>query len=396
MKVIWRNADWFPGSKLALVLDTESEAAFDRPENNLLAGIDPGCSAAIVLIPWRAPPAGDMRDDGPVQSFLCSADVWEKLIALYPSAEPDKRCFLLLKAILNGEILVDRLLIRQMPNESAKPPEFAPLGPAALLMAHRGKASHLQVALEFLARASNDRIQIRVGLDMDAVGNACDDHWETLQRFRNVEFYRASRPPVGPYVIRQKLAALSSEDLLIFHDSDDISCYDRFRRLRAEMTRTSCDLVGSHECRVDEIEEEVRAFRFPLDASAALRGSPAHALLHPASMISRRSFWSTGGFSTDRTFGSDTQFLLRAYFQLKVRNADSFLYIRRRHSDALTVAPTTALESPLRRSIENPWRSDFESVKSGRIPLNESSLRCQCGPETQELILLSQISRSSG
>jgi hypothetical protein len=222
-----------------------------------------------------------------------------------------------------------------------------------------------------------------------------DEHTEIMREFRDVEFYQVLGAPVGPYVIRQNLASRSNEDLLVFHDSDDISCYDRFSCLRAEMARTGCDLVGSHECRVDEIVEEVRAFRFPIDASEALRGGPAHALLHPASMISRRSFWNTGGFSTNQIIGSDTQFLLRASFQLKIRNADSFLYIRRRHADALTVAPVTALGSPLRRSVENPWRADFESIKAGQLGIHESTLRCQNAPEPRDLIPVSLSTASS-
>jgi hypothetical protein len=385
MNLTWRSVGGPHGSKMALLLDRESEEAFNHSENNLLDGINPRCTAVIILIPWRRPPTDDMRDDGAVHCLLCSVEVLERLRSLYPSAGVDKLCFLLLKAILNGEITVDQLLIRQLPYAVPQVPQFAASEPAALLMAHRGRAKHLQMALLFLALSLDGNLNIRVGLDMETL----DDHKETLQGFPDVKFYQALRAPVGPYVIRQNLADRSIENLLIFHDSDDISCYDRFCCLRAEMTRTGCDLVGSHECRVDEIEEEVRAFRFPLDASQALRSGPAHALLHPASMITRQSFWNTGGFSTDQIFGSDTQFLLRASFQLQIRNADSFLYVRRRHVGALTVAPVTALGSPLRRSVENPWRADFESVRAGRLGIHESTLRCQAAPEPRELIPLS-------
>jgi hypothetical protein len=256
--------------------------------------------------------------------------------------------------------------------------------PAALLMAHRGKAEHLQTALSFLARSRDHRIKIRVGLDVDTLDNLHD----TIQLFHDVEFYQALRPPVGPYVIRQELAERSTERFLVFHDSDDISCHDRFCHLRAELERTGCDLVGSHECRLDEIEEEVRIFRFPLNASEALRAGPVHALLHPTSMITQNAFQNAGGFSTNQIIGSDTQFLLRAYFQLQIRNVDSFLYIRRRHVDALTVAPNTGLGSSMRCEIEDPWRADFESIKSGRMGIHESTLRCQRATENHELIPL--------
>jgi len=223
-----------------------------------------------------------------------------------------------------------------------------------------------------------------VGLDVDAL----DDYRQIMRDLPSAEFYLTPHAPVGPYVLRQQLAGLSTEDFLVFHDSDDVSTSDRFWRLRAEIARTGCDFVGSHECLVDEIEHEVRVRRFPLDACEALRGGVTHSLLHPASMISRSSFWKAGGFSTDQIISNDTQFLLRAYFQLQIRNVDSFLYVRRRHSGALTVAPNTAICSALRESIEAPWRTDFESVKRGLIHLQESSLRCRSRPDVLELIRL--------
>src|SRR5260370_20235419 len=114
---------------------------------------------------------------------------------------------------------------------------------------------------------------------------------------------------------------------------------------------------------------------FPLDVSAALRSGPSHVLWPPSSIVRRRAFFRAGGFSTDRGFGNDTQFLLRAFFKMRIRNIDDFYYIRRKHPNALTVAPSTCLELPLRVQLNKTWNADFEAVRQGRMALAQSSLR---------------------
>ena len=91
-------------------------------------------------------------------------------------------------------------------------------------------------------------------------------------------------------------------------------------------------------------------------------------------MIRRQAFFAAGGFSTDRIISHDTQFLYRAWFHIRMRNADSFLYIRRIHPKALTAHSATKIGSDFRRAIERPWGPDFEAVKSGRLELSKSTL----------------------
>ena len=126
--------------------------------------------------------------------------------------------------------------------------------------------------------------------------------------------------------------------------------------------------------------------RFPLDVSKALESGPHHALLHSTAMIRREAFFAAGGFATNQMISGDTQFLLRAYFHVKIRNADRFLYIRRRHSSGLTVRPETALGSPLRRQIERPWSPDFEMVKNGQLELRKSTLQPEKSRTPHEII----------
>lgn len=353
-----------PGIKA--VLDDETNALFAASEAALLAETRGAERVAIVLLPWREAPTRTLRVDGEIRSFLCSAELLRGFARI-----PRRRlCFRLLSAILNGDVEVDRLLVRQLPLPVSRPPRTTS-GAAAVIMAHRGSRRHLEIALAFIERAKIRGIHCRVGLDMESsVG-----YRSLVRTYPGVEFLRFGAAPVGPYVVRQELANRSREPRLIFHDSDDVSCADRFVVLRDEMRKTDCQLVGCHQLAVDECGRQVTATRFPLDVSGALREAAVHALWHPTSMIERNSFLRAGGFSMDRTIASDSQFLLRAYFSMRIRNADAFLYIRRRHAAALTVRPETALDCPERQQLADLWRDDFAAVKSGVLALDRSSLR---------------------
>lgn len=348
------------------VLDAETTALFEDSAETLFGEMRGAGRAAIVLLPWRDAPLQTMRADGEVRSFLCSKELLRNIRRL-PRGQ---MCFRLLSAILDGELDVDRLLIRQLPFRGWRSNRAAP-GPAAVIMAHRGSRRHLETALTFIQRARGQGIQCRVGLDVENVAA----YRSLVRAHPSVEFLRFGVAPVGPYVVRQELANRSREARLIFHDSDDVSCADRFAVLHEEMRRTRCELVGCHQLVVDECLGHVTAARFPLDVSSALREVAVHALWHPTSMVQRKHFVRAGGFSMDRAFANDTQFLLRAYFSMHIRNADAFLYIRRRHAEAITVRPETALDCPERRQLAARWRADFEAVKNGTLALENSSLR---------------------
>ena len=236
-------------------------------------------------------------------------------------------------------------------------------------------------------------ISVKVGLDVE---NA-DEYGSLIDRFRRFEFFKVTPAPAGPYVIRQQLIERSSEYLIVFQDSDDISCHDRFTLQYAEMRKTNTDLIGCHELCVDEINRRVEALRFPLDISAALSSENSAALSYQAkdpilpatAMIVREGLVNAGGLSTDQKIANDTQFVLRAYFSLKMRNVDEFLYIRRKHKTALTVAGETALGTKLRQSLASSWAADFEAVKSGKARLESTSLVTRRGLKKHSLTRLS-------
>jgi len=352
-------------------LDPSIAPLFEKCAERVLAEFHEGLRTVVVLIPWQASPDRYQRMDGAVHSFACTPAVHEDLLAIDPACAPEHLCYALLEAMLNGNIAVDRVVVRQLPYPEHFTDHKVDPVPAGLIMAHRGRPGYLQTSLHYLSKANGMDVRVRVGLD----GEEPSDYDGLAKRYPRTEFYNLQPVPLGPYVIRQELALRSTEPLLAFHDSDDISCTDRFSALYTEMRRTRAALVGCHELRVDEINREVLAIRFPLDATEGLRRCYGHALLHPTSMVTRDGFFNAGGFSTSFAISSDTQFLLRCYFKLRIRNADGFFYIRRRHPTALTVAPDTNMDAPMRVYLTKCWETNFEAVKRRRIALDQSALR---------------------
>ena len=379
-----------PGEQVA-VLDPSLLADFEDCFRQVLDEIPAALRTLVVLTKWYRAPLRGEREDEVVTSFVCSTSVLEDLREIDPECPPDQLCYALLEAILNGLLSVDRILVRQLPYAPAPPPVESEA--ASLIMAHRGRYRHLDTSLHYLTCTGGLDLRVRVGLDCEP-----PEAYEGLaRRYPQVEFYNLQPAPLGPYVIRQELAKRSTEPLMAFHDSDDVSCFDRFSSLYGEMQRTGCDLIGSHELRVDEIRRCVLAVRFPLDASAGLSTAYDHVLLHPTSMVKRESFFAAGGFSTNHPISGDMQFLLRAYFSLKIRNADGFLYIRRRHPAALTVAPETNMQAPLRVRLNRAWRSSFWEVKAGAVRLEDSELRPIAGTDRYGLHpLVTPVSREQG
>jgi len=382
-----------PGVDAIAVLSPDVAALFPTSAVSLFQDAPWHESWATVLLPWQEPPTRSIRADGTAKSFCCSSRVFSDLLKTTHVESIESQCFNLLDAILNGSAKVERLLVRQLPLLDSEVGLVAVHQSAALIMAHRGPKHFLTTALHsIMGTAGSSQVTVRVGLDLEDAS----DYQDVARTFPEVEFYRVDGAPVGPYVIRQSLIDRSSEHLIVFHDSDDFSCFDRINRQAAEIKERNVEVVGSHELRVDELARSVEVYRFPLDASAALalpgsteRNDRANEpLLHPTVTMVRSGFVRAGGFSTNRKIANDTQFMLRAYFSLRMRNVDGFLYIRRRHPAALTVAKETALGTPLRHYLGTTWGADFEAVKSGKARLEETSLWPRLSPVTHRITQL--------
>jgi hypothetical protein len=357
---------------------------FLRTAPRLLADTPREGAWAMLLVPWKEPPIYGRRNDGPVWSFACTSPLMQRLLANAGSPVLAELSFLLLHGILNRVLDVEALWVRQVktPVELSGFPH--PLDTrASLIMAHRGPFRFLEAALSLIDRAASAAmVTVRVGLDIADES----EYFPLAGRSRRREMFVVGEDaPVGPYAIRQYLIDQSTEDFIVFQDSDDLSCSDRFEVQYGELRHSGADLVGCQELVVDEINGRVDAMRFPLDVTNALRreGSAAETfneeepLLHPTVMVWRQKFVDSGGFSTDQRIANDTQFMLRAFFAMKMRNSGEFLYVRRRHPNALTVAPETAAGCALRRELGTRWSVDFDAIKRGRLTIAGSSLRAR-------------------
>jgi hypothetical protein len=353
-----------------LFLEEHLRSDFEASAEALWQDVPEGESFFMVLLRRADPPRVDPHYGQSIASFLCSPSVFSEFFSRHPSCWPESFLYGILRSIADGVIGVDRLLVRQLPATAAGAAPRCGV-PKAVIVPHRGDLLHLRVALRYLSRARADGVSVCVGLDVDdpmAYSGLIREH-------PTAAFFRSDPAPLGPYVIRQELAERSCEPLIALQDSDDLSCYNRFDVLGSALAENGCALVGSHELCLDEIRGLVQPVRYPLDASRALAICPNHALLHGTLMTRRSAFLECGGLSTHLPIANDTQFLLRAWFSMKIRNVDEFLYVRRRHAASLTNAPETVYDNPLRRSLNARWTADFEAIKRGELKLEESSLR---------------------
>jgi hypothetical protein len=326
-------------------------------------------SPFIVLTPRKIAPLETASEDEFVYSFSCKIELYNKLIknSIFKNrVSSTQLLFELLDQFITKDIEHEEILVRQIPifNDEVGLPVKGDV-----IIPHRGDNDFLQKVLLTLSHIEG--LCIFVGIDQEI----SERLQQIIDQFPAVHFYSFSPNPVGPYVIRNRLIERSSGDLQFFHDSDDISCRDRFEKISRFLADNNCDWCGSHELRLNYYKRTIRAVRFPENVNQALGSGPWFALLHPTSAILRKPFFDCGKLSEERTFGNDTKFLLNSFFYLQhISNVDEFLYIRRIHPGSLTTMGETKLGSPVRRALLYRWNSDFESIKMGNKSLVDSSL----------------------
>lgn len=355
------------------LIASEPSAIFDR-----LASQD---LSLIILVQRACPPDDVRRYDGIIETFLCSYAVWAEKMANGVECDPRHYCYEFVSSILSNNLRVDWISVFQLPLNALPTSQAYASESIALIMAHRGHVEYLGTAIKY-ARALHalNAIHMYIGLDVEDISA-----YSQLTADPLLTCFAVHDPPAGPYVVRDALIRRSKEDLLLFQDSDDISCSDRATELCRTMYANDVDMVGSHEMEVNEIDKCIRVYRFPLNVSAVLSrygssgvsDNAAEPFLHATALMRRDKYLAAGGFSTNRRIANDSQFLLRAHFTLKIANADHFLYLRRVHPRALTISPLTRNGNSLRKSLSQQWGRDFKLVKSGLLPLADSSLRVE-------------------
>ena len=81
-------------------------------------------------------------------------------------------------------------------------------------------------------------------------------HFEIAEKNKGARFFLNSPSGIGPYPSRDVLAQTREKDIILFHDSDDISTSDRAATLIHSLSTDKLDAVGSHELRIDKIEKK--------------------------------------------------------------------------------------------------------------------------------------------
>jgi len=328
----------------------------------------------VILTQKKEAPLYQERHDEYIYSFSCDFHHFKKMIGQHSTVElyTGNLLYVLLNHIGNGNSNLYKIIVRQIPFETF---EAHGVDHCDVIIPHRGEAAYLRSLMTFLNYLEN--INVFVGLDQFKIGQELDFRYQ----YPNASFYSFKPNPVGPYIIRNKLINEGKAKFIFLQDSDDIPCADRFERLSAFMIKNNVPLCGSHEIRMDYFNKTVQAIRYPKNVIAALKDTPAHALLHSTSAIERNMFYHCNTLSEDRIFANDTKFLYYSYFKLnKIENIDEFLYIRRSHLNSLTTSPITFAGSPIRTQLINQWVVDFTLVKLGVLKLEHSCLNYK-GPK---------------
>ncbi len=343
------------------------EAALENHRNA------PAGSKLTLIVPSAAPPCDNRHTDPDIVAFIATADLFPAVAG----RPPETWCFHALRRAVSGPRLTCSVSV--MHTRDATPAPSRMVGGLACdaILAHRGPERYLRVCVDSLRRQSRPA-SVVVGLDQKY---PCPRFLADIDGAPDVRTFQVAPNPVGPYAVMHVLSNRSSADFIVRQDSDDVALARRVERLVSASRATGAGLVGSHEIQLDEVAGRVVPKRYPLDVNDALkRAGPRHQTLLPTTVATRDLFREVSGFSTDRIFGYDVDFWLKASFLTQIANVDEFLYLRRRHPNSLTRRPDIGNESPIRQVIRERRRSDFVEVVAGRLDLAQSSLAIRHRP----------------
>jgi hypothetical protein len=333
---------------------------------------------ATLIVAAGEAPANDRRREGPVFSFLASADLLKRVeLAKHPV---HTWSFELMRAVLAGVRFDVDVQIVHKPD--APPPAPGPLCDFDVIIPHRGLERHLRLCVDSVRR---QRVEGRISVALDQEAR-CVKFLRDVKADSAVRVFQCFPHPVGPYVARHRLGHAATAQFIAWQDSDDVSLPARFRTLADAANRHGAGLVGSHELEVDETKRQVVAVRYPLDVNAALdQIGAAHQLLFPMTIVRREVFAAVGGLSTNRIFSLDVNFWLAASLHTRAINVDEFLYIRRRRPGSLTRRPDLGSHSEARKALRAKREADYLAIRAGTLRIENSSLALRHRDEPVEI-----------
>lgn len=334
-------------------------------------------SGLTIFIPYLFPPLTNFRLDGEVKSFLISgAFKFDYFHLLSNNQEFKTIAYKISHNFLNSRasknVNIFQIGKRRCVQNQDTLTEKESLNKSLLIIPHKGPLRLLNRCLQHVNAMNFFPFKINVCFD--------DLTYEkfSLNKYRNIQgkvsIYTNHPLNVGPYLCRHYSSINTACKFIFFQDSDDISVSDRFLVQIRELKERKLEMIGSHELTIDELDKCISITRFPLDVGSALSSGGFHPLFHPTTLITKKAYLKTKGFSTDLKIAYDTQFLLRAFFFLKIGNVDEFLYLRFRRKNSLTTNPRTKLGNKLRNFLLWRWVIDFRLVRENKIDINNSSL----------------------
>lgn len=331
-----------------------------------------------LLVPYLSPPTFNVRDDGDVKSFILDFKVPQKQMLLKYYKESESLIYHITYSYLNSK-KSKNIEIYQIGKDTPKPrnKDHSKINfdESLLLIPHKGSPKLLKRLLHHLNLIKQIPSSIRLCFDDYSYEKV---EFSLFKNLKNKLRWVLNNPiNCGPYLARHYSIISNNKKFIFFQDSDDISTSSRFERQIIELSKNNWDLIGSHELRVEQFVKKLILFRFPIDVNNAFKDKPAHPLFHPTSMITKKGYLKTKGFSTDLTFGYDQQFTFRANFNLKIGNVDDFLYIRFKRPGSLTTHSKTKIGTSQRSFLSWRWRIDMDLVQEGKLNLEDSSLSVQ-------------------
>ncbi len=369
------------------ILKTKDLSDFKNELQLIRKKIDFAKSFFAILVAYKSVHKKQYKYSLPEEAFLISS---AEFIQNYEEDISTGFCYDFILKVLDEKKRVAQILVHQMkhpnpiiPNRSSHPTS------TEVVMPHMGNLDDLKSALYYLKQQKTTPAKISVCFD-EAVN---DNHFELADEYSGNRFFVNFPARVGPYLSRDILSRGSEEDVIIFHDSDDISTVDRVAVLTETMKNENLDVVGSHELRIDKINKVVETIRFPSVNPDLKKEQIHHSIFFPTTAIKQSAYVKIGGLSTIRRHSSDTQFYLRARFFLNLRTVDEFLYIRVKHEDSLTSLPATAKGSPFRARLGEQWRNDYFRIRNRDISLQNSTLIDEYNPIDANVISLEKENR---
>lgn len=323
----------------------------------------------IFLLPYEKPPSHSLTlSNEYVDSFITSPNNF--LNNIPDSFETEKLCYRFAENLISNKQKVQQVAVHQLQHPNRKIDQVHKGLSSEIVMPHKGDIEELKVAIDYLNKQSVLVDQVSVCFDE----SISDNHYTLHNEEPQVNFYAAIPDGLGPYPARDVLCRNSKNELLIFHDSDDISTFDRVASLQGAFQKDDVDAVGSHELRINKLKERIEACRLPLDVNKATDEKHWFNIFFPTTAIKKSAYLKVGGLSTVRRHSSDAQFYLKAHFYLRLANLDQFCYIRVQRPNSLTTAEDTGMRNIVRERLHSRWAYDFEKIRTSKISIEESSL----------------------